>query len=324
MLGGGPGAAARRRRASCSTAPRRGAAPVGIAGRRADVPRPTSPRAIDDYLAYLDVERGLAPATIRAYRGDLDDFAASRGRRPRLGPVAGRARSATWRPGRGAAARRPRPGPTSLRRRAAALKGLLPLRLRRGPHRRRRRRAPRPAAPAPRCCPTRSTSTRSSGCSRRPRRRLRDRALLELLYAAGLRVSEATGLDREDLSLDGAFVRVIGKGDKERPRARSARSRSTGCAWIDEGPARALARHHVERDPGGPLFLGDRGGGSPGSRPGRIGHGGATGPGSAGGSARTRCATRSRRTCSRAAPTCGSSRSCSDMRVSPRPSSTRT
>jgi site-specific recombinase XerD len=34
-------------------------------------------RAIEDYLAYLDVERGLAAATIRAYRGDLRDFARS-------------------------------------------------------------------------------------------------------------------------------------------------------------------------------------------------------------------------------------------------------
>ena len=45
---------------------------------------------------------------------------------------------------------------------------------------------------------------------------LRDRALLELLYAAGLRISEALDLDRQDISLGGGFVRVIGKGDKER------------------------------------------------------------------------------------------------------------
>jgi integrase/recombinase XerD len=45
---------------------------------------------------------------------------------------------------------------------------------------------------------------------------LRNRALLELLYAAGLRVSEALRLDLRDLSMDGGFVRVIGKGDRER------------------------------------------------------------------------------------------------------------
>ena len=81
-------------------------------------------RAIDDYLTYLRVERGLSPATIRAYRGDLADFARLARRRPRLGHVAGRRRSATSlaRTRRG---RRSDPGlaPSSLRRRAAALKG---------------------------------------------------------------------------------------------------------------------------------------------------------------------------------------------------------
>ena len=53
---------------------------------------------------------------------------------------------------------------------------------------------------------------------------LRDRAILELLYGAGLRVSEATGLSTGDLALDSGRVQVRGKGDKERivPLGRTA------------------------------------------------------------------------------------------------------
>jgi integrase/recombinase XerD len=53
---------------------------------------------------------------------------------------------------------------------------------------------------------------------------LRDHAILELLYAGGLRVSELTGLHEEDLSLDAGRVLVRGKGDKERivPLGRAA------------------------------------------------------------------------------------------------------
>ncbi|MEX1156437.1 MAG: tyrosine-type recombinase/integrase, partial [Chloroflexota bacterium] len=56
---------------------------------------------------------------------------------------------------------------------------------------------------------------------------IRDRAILELLYACGLRASELTGLDTDRLDLPGLQVRVIGKGNRERrvPMGEEARER---------------------------------------------------------------------------------------------------
>ncbi|HXI79951.1 MAG TPA: tyrosine-type recombinase/integrase, partial [Verrucomicrobiae bacterium] len=88
---------------------------------------------------------------------------------------------------------------------------------------------------------------------------LRGRALLELLYAAGLRVSEGLGLDREDLSTDGGFVRVIGKGDKERLVPVGDIALDWLGRWLAEERPGLLALHDVEPARGGPLFLGDRG-----------------------------------------------------------------
>src|SRR6185295_19544481 len=93
-----------------------------------------------------------------------------------------------------------------------------------------------------------------------PSRALRDRALLELLYAAGLRISEAIGLDREDLSVDGAFVRVIGKGDKERLVPVGDVALDWLGRWMGGPRVALLSIGHVAPLRGGPLFLGDRGG----------------------------------------------------------------
>ncbi|HJP87901.1 MAG TPA: tyrosine-type recombinase/integrase, partial [Candidatus Limnocylindrales bacterium] len=172
--------------------------------------------AIDAYLTFLAAERGLSPATIRAYRSDLVDFAAARGTSrdwAQSPDAAQRYLAARTRRGR-----RSDPGlaPTSLRRRAAAIKGFYRFAFGEGligtdvaAH----LDLPR----MPRLLPETLTQAEVERLlAAPPPEALLDRALLELLYAAGLRISEALNLDLEDLSIDGAFVRVIGKGDRER------------------------------------------------------------------------------------------------------------
>ena len=76
-------------------------------------------------------------------------------------------------------------------------------------------RAPSRAASCRRC----SGATRSPGCSSAARHRagaLRDRALLELMYACGLRASEAIELEIGDVDLETGVLRARGKGSKER------------------------------------------------------------------------------------------------------------
>ena len=85
-------------------------------------------------------------------------------------------------------------------------------------------------------------------------RALRDHALVELMYGAGLRVSEAVGLERSGVDLDDRFVRAVGKGGKERvvPIGRQA----------SEALRRYLAhgRPHLDRRHRPELFLNAQGG----------------------------------------------------------------
>jgi integrase/recombinase XerD len=230
--------------------------------------RSTLDAAIDDYLAFLAVERGLAPATIRAYRGDLADFAASRG------TTAAWARSPDAVVGYLAArTRRGRPtdpglAPTSLRRRAAALKGFYRFAYGEGligtdiaAH----LDLPRQSRLLPETLTVEETERLLEAAGGddpdEPDHdgHLRDRALLELLYAAGLRISEALRLDTEDLSVDGGFVRVIGKGDKERLVPVGDVALDWLGRWFDGPRQRLLALGRVQPIRGGPVFLGRRG-----------------------------------------------------------------
>ncbi|KRE41898.1 tyrosine recombinase XerC [Knoellia sp. Soil729] len=83
---------------------------------------------------------------------------------------------------------------------------------------------------------------------------LRDRAILELLYATGIRVGELTGLDIDDVDFASTVVRVIGKGDKERRVPFGAPASRALQEWLERGRPRLVASGS-----GPSLFLGRRG-----------------------------------------------------------------
>lgn len=85
-------------------------------------------------------------------------------------------------------------------------------------------------------------------------RSLRDQALVELLYGAGLRVSEAIGLDKAGVDLDDRLVRVIGKGGKERVVPIGRHAAEALRRYLARGRPYLDARHRAE------LFLNARGG----------------------------------------------------------------
>ncbi len=215
--------------------------------------------AIDGYLTYLRVERGLSPATISAYANDLRHFAlyVERGR-------------GDWRrdasPARDHLAALSRPPrvlkPTSHRRKAAAIRafyrfcyaeglierdvaGLIDL--------------PRAARQLPDTLDVAQVEELLEAPDPGQSDGIRDRALMELLYACGLRISESLGLDLEDVSLVEGSVRVIGKGDRERRLPVGDVALAALGRYLDE--VRPVYLAHAERPlaRGGPLFVSRRG-----------------------------------------------------------------
>jgi integrase/recombinase XerC len=84
---------------------------------------------------------------------------------------------------------------------------------------------------------------------------LRDRAIMELLYASGMRVGELTGLDLGDLDAGRQTVRVLGKRSKERVVPVGLPALRAVTRWLNDGRATLVTPRT-----GGALFVGARGG----------------------------------------------------------------
>jgi integrase/recombinase XerD len=172
--------------------------------------------ALQAFLDSLAVERGLSPNTIAAYERDLREhlaFLAARGVRD-LGAVEesylivylGRLR-------------RSGTAPATVMRKLSAIRGLY-RHLAREEQISADPTANLPAAQLRRRLPNVLSVEEVAKLIAQPdtktARGLRDHAMLELVYAAGFRVSELVGLARGDLNLDLGLVRCVGKGSKER------------------------------------------------------------------------------------------------------------
>ena len=171
--------------------------------------------AVSSFLEYLAAERGASPHTLRSYTADLADFAQFV-RRAR-----GTLRGADTRLVRAylASLHERRLAKSTIARRLASVRSCFRFLARRGMievNPTRQIRSPRQARRLPSFLPKDESKELLDQKTETTEAALRDHALLELLYATGIRVAEVCGLDGDDLDRGRGTVRVVGKGDKER------------------------------------------------------------------------------------------------------------
>jgi len=213
----------------------------------------TAVEALRGFERFLRAERNLSPHTQRAYLSDVRQFAAHVGDQF----VPGETTSVDVRGF--LAGLHGRRGPATLGRKLASLRAFFGYLMREAacaldptagmPAPRLPRRLPRPL-PVDECMGL------IDGVPVGPAAiELRDRALLELLYGAGLRVSELASLDVRDIDLHRGDVRVTGKGGKQRVVPLPAATRAALAAWVDSRRAPGLLAQ--------PLFTALRRGAAP-------------------------------------------------------------
>ena len=214
---------------------------------------------LDEFDEFLALQRGRSAHTRRAYRGDLRslfDFLAERA--PGYGLEAlSLPLLRSWL----AAAASAGAARTTLARRTSAVKAFTAWAMRRGlmtedPAARLQTPKARRTLPAVlrQDQALAAMAASKTGAQQRDPLALRDRLIVELLYATGIRVSELCGLDIDDVDTAHRLVRVIGKGDKPRTAPFGEPAADALQAWLADGrPALVTA------DSGPALLLGVRG-----------------------------------------------------------------
>lgn len=214
---------------------------------------------VDEFARYLSAERGRSPHTVAAYRGDVTSLlkhATGRGRaRPGEIDLDDLRSWLAWLRSSGMAS-------ATVARRASSARVFTAW-----AHRTGRLAAdvgarlsvPRVARPLPTLLtPDQAADVLDSlalDAAEDDPLVLRDRAVIEFLYATGIRVAELCGLDIEDLDESRRAVRVFGKGGKERTVPYGAPAEAAVRSWRDRGRP-----HLVTAGSGAALFLGARGG----------------------------------------------------------------
>ena len=205
------------------------------------------PAPAEEFLSWLAVERGRSTSTLGAYRRDIAAFVEYlQGRHRTL-------ETATTKDVEGFLARQQRAAlaPATVARHCSALRGLYGFLLDEGATE-----LDPTALLAARSASTRLpvvlTETQVAALLADPSTDepadVRDRAVLELLYGTGMRVSELVGLSLGDVDFDEELVRVTGKGDKQRlvPLGRGAASALH--EWLDSSRPTLLANAREARD----------------------------------------------------------------------------
>ena len=230
-------------------------------------------RAVRTYLDHLSVEKGLAANTLSSYRRDLRRYLAhlSHAGIEQLDAITEETVTAFLVHLREGDADHPSLGPSSAARTIVAVRGFHRFAVADGLASRDPAAAVKPPTPAkrlPKALPLADVEAilDAAGAPGTPLA-LRDRALLEVLYGTGARISEAVGLDVDDVSVltdatdaDDHTVLLRGKGGKERLVPVGSYAREALSAYLVRGRPALVEGASSSRTGGAALFLNARGG----------------------------------------------------------------